>query len=130
MGVLLMRWLRWHDVILTDEAHGGPAPDDLRVNGQVTRDDQGTRQRGWRGTDVPLHIEHAEARQKLASRHRICIVSTFYRKHFVSFTLPEELADGCCNAQGSRSCPEQLLAHWLGPPPNGGPLLRLTSGLD
>ena len=38
-------------------------------------------------------------------------MNSFYLKHFVSFALPEELADGC-HKQGSRSCPaEQLLAE-------------------
>ena len=62
---------------------------------------------------------------QLASRHCICIVNTFYRKHFVSFALPKELADGCRKAlQPARS------SSWLGVPPNCGPLLRLTSSLD
>jgi hypothetical protein len=77
---------------------------------------------GWRGTDIPLHVEHAAARQPPS---HICIVSTFYRKHFVSFALPEELADGCRKALAAARG-----SSWLGVPPNGGPLLRLTSGLD
>ena len=56
-------------------------------------------------------------------RDRICIVNTFYRKHFVSFALPEELADGCRKALAAARS-----SSLLGVPPNGGPLLRLDLG--
>jgi hypothetical protein len=43
----------------------------------------------------------------------------------VSFALPEELAYGCRKALAAARS-----SSWLKIPPNGGPLLRLTSGLD
>ena len=103
VGVLLMRWLRWQWVIST------LVEDHLMIRadrgGQVTRGDQDSVD-GWERT-FPSTLSMLQ----LASRHRICIVNIFYRKHFVSFVLPEELDDGCRIPQGSRSCPEQLLAR-------------------
>jgi hypothetical protein len=63
-----------------------------------------------RGTDVPRSPPRTTVSMlQLASRHRICSVNTFYRKHFVPFALPEELADGCRKALGLAAARGQLL---------------------
>ena len=75
--------------------------------GQVTRGDQGSVDGGERTFPSTLSM------LQLASRHRICNVNTFYRKHFVSFALPEELADGCRKALAAARSSSSL----GGPPP-------------
>ena len=58
-----------------------------------------------------------ESMLQLNSRHRIYIVVTFYRKYFVSFALPKELADGCRKALAAARSSSSLTS-WLRVPPS------------
>ena len=84
-----------------------------------------------RGTDVPLHVEHAAARQPPS--HMCCGHILHPRKHFASIALPDEPLEAAWRLlAAARLSPLPGAAPLLEVPHkhNCGLLLRLTTGLD
>jgi hypothetical protein len=76
----------------------------------------------------PSTSEHAAAQQPPSLMR---IVNTFFRKYFVSFALPEALVAPRCWLPHSKALAARAWSSSLiKVPPNCGPFLRLTCGLD